>query len=89
MERENSRRDRLEHLLTLAQTYRGWSRRQLAEALGRDPSNLVPASGLPKIDLVVELARALDWSVEEVVEGFWLGALETPCCDHIPPSGDF
>ncbi|MHC5022731.1 MAG: hypothetical protein ACYTGG_02305 [Planctomycetota bacterium] len=65
------RKERLEELLNLAQTYRGWSRRRLAEALGRDASNLVPDSGIPKLDLVVELAKVLDWPVEDVVTSLW------------------
>jgi hypothetical protein len=64
------RRSRLEEVLFVAQAYRGWSRKQLAHALGRDPSNLVPPSGLPKVDLVAELARVLDWSIEKVVSSF-------------------
>jgi hypothetical protein len=61
------RRDRLQELLALAQAYRGWNNRKLAEFLGRDPSNLVPESGVPKLDLVIRLAEALDWPVEDVV----------------------
>lgn len=65
------RRRRLAHLLELAQNYRGWSRRELARALGRDPTKLIPGSGIPKLDLVVDLAAVLDWSVEDVVGFFW------------------
>ncbi len=61
------RKRRLEQLLELAQTYRGWNRRALAKALGRVPGKLVPASGVPKLDLVVELAEVLDWPVGDVV----------------------
>lgn len=61
------RRDRLYELLALAQTYRGWSHRELAEFLGRDPHNLIPQSGVPKLDLVVRLAEALDWPIQDVV----------------------
>ncbi len=62
------RKDRLHELLALAQAYRGWNNRKLAEWLGRDPSNLVPESGIPKLDLVIRLAEALDWPVEDVVK---------------------
>lgn len=65
------RKRRLEELLRLAQTYRAWNRKQLAKALGRDPSNLVPDSGTPKIDLVVRLAQALDWPVQDVIAELW------------------
>ena len=39
------RRRRLERLLDLAQVYRGWTRRELAKSLGRDPTKLIPGSG--------------------------------------------
>ncbi|HMN97469.1 MAG TPA: hypothetical protein PKC43_13560 [Phycisphaerales bacterium] len=60
------RRDRLESVLTLAQVYRGWTLRSLAESLGRDPHKLVPESGIPKLDLVMRLAETLDWSIDDV-----------------------
>lgn len=66
--REAVARERLEELQVLARTYRSWSVKELAHALGRQPGRLVPDSGMPKIDLVVALARALDWTVEAVVE---------------------
>ena len=43
-------------------------RTELAAALGRDPTKLVPGSGNPKLDLVVHLAEALDWSIGDVSE---------------------
>ena len=66
--REAHARERLEELQALARTYRNWSMKELAMALGRQPGRLVPESGMPKIDLVVGLARALDWPVEAVVD---------------------
>lgn len=66
--REALARVRLEELQALARTYRNWSVKELASALGRQPGRLVPESGMPKIDLVVSLARALDWPIEAVVE---------------------
>jgi hypothetical protein len=71
MSTTDERRDRLEELLSLAQAYQGCSRKQLAQSLGRDASNLVPNSGIPKLDLVVKLAKILDWPVDEVVETLW------------------
>lgn len=65
------RRERLDQLLDLAQAYRGWNRKQLARALQRDASNLSPASGLPKLDLVIELAGVLDWQVGDIVHSIW------------------
>ncbi|MCE2885597.1 MAG: hypothetical protein LW806_11960 [Planctomycetaceae bacterium] len=66
--RESLARERLEELQALARTYRNWSVKELAHALGRQPGRLVPDSGMPKIDLVVGLAKALDWPVEAVVD---------------------
>lgn len=67
----STRRKRLERLVELAQVYRNWSRRELSETLGRDASKLVPASGNPKLDLIVELADVLDWTVGDVTDCLW------------------
>ena len=79
------RRKRLERLLELAQAYKGWSRKELARTLGRDPTKLVPGTGIPKLDLVVELAGVLDWPVGDVAGFLWsrrphgrLGAARAP-----------
>jgi hypothetical protein len=76
MDASSSRKRRLERLLGLAQAYRGWSRKELARALGRDPTKLVPGTGVPKLDLVVELARVLDWPVGDVVAYLWENVAE-------------
>jgi len=65
------KRERLEALVALAQSYRGMSRREVAEALGRDLHNIVPDTGNPKLDLVVRLAGLLDWRVEMVVRDLY------------------
>jgi hypothetical protein len=65
------RRRRLEQLLRLALAYRDCSRKELARVLGRDPTKLVPGTGIPKLDLVVELAGVLDWPVGEVASYLW------------------
>jgi hypothetical protein len=67
----SNRKKRLERLIELAQIYRNWSRRELAHALGRDASKLIPTSGNPKLDLIIELADVLDWSVGDVTECLW------------------
>jgi hypothetical protein len=67
----SNRKKRLERLVELAQVYRNWSRRELAHALGRDATKLIPTSGNPKLDLVIELADVLDWSVGDVTECLW------------------
>jgi hypothetical protein len=74
MEAQEARREMLTQFVELAQTYRGWSRSQLAEALGRDPTKIIPESGNPKLDLIVALADALDWSVGDVAESVWTDA---------------
>ncbi len=71
MEASTLRKGRLERLLELAQAYRGWNRKDLAKALGRDPTKLVPGTGIPKLDLVVQLAGVLDWPVGDVVGYLW------------------
>ncbi|MEE8459651.1 MAG: hypothetical protein V3S08_07250 [Phycisphaerales bacterium] len=65
------RKKRLEQLLEIAQRYKGCSRKQLAATVGRDPTRLVPKTGIPKLDLVVELAGVLDWPVGEVATFLW------------------
>ena len=65
------RKKRLEQLLELAQAYKGWSRKELARALGRDSTKIVPGTGIPKLDLVVELAGVLDWPVGDVAGFLW------------------
>jgi hypothetical protein len=75
--REALARERLEELLALARTYRNWSIKELALALGRQPGRLVPDSGMPKIDLVVALAKALDWPIEAVVDHLVKSATST------------
>ncbi|MCE9619690.1 MAG: hypothetical protein K8R92_07250 [Planctomycetes bacterium] len=71
MRTADDRRERLAKFIDLAKVYRGWSRGEVARALGRDPGKLLPQSGNPKLDLVVGLADALDWTVGDIVEGVW------------------
>ncbi|MGA1400139.1 MAG: hypothetical protein ACO38P_07105 [Phycisphaerales bacterium] len=66
--RGRDRRERLQSLLDLVRAMRGWSRAELSAALGRDPTKLVPASGNPKLDLVLRLAQVMEWSPGEVLE---------------------
>ncbi len=73
MEEDSARRDRLRRIVQLAQVYRGWTRADASRALGREFNKVVPDSGNPKLDLVVALAEALDWSVGEVAEAVWPG----------------
>ncbi|MCH2137278.1 MAG: hypothetical protein MK101_11995, partial [Phycisphaerales bacterium] len=78
MTEPTTRRARLQQLLELAMIYRGWTRKELAGALGRDPTKLVPATGNPKLDLLVELADVLDWPVGDVTECLWGGLDSAP-----------
>jgi hypothetical protein len=71
MEAESARRAKVEHLLDLAGAYRGLSRRQLADALGRDHTKLSPPTGNPKLDYIVRLAEILDWNVGDVAQAIW------------------
>ena len=75
-----ARRDRLSRFVDLARVYRGWSRQELASNLGRDLSKVVPDSGNPKLDLVVALAEALDWSIGDVAHCVWDEPMELPPC---------
>jgi hypothetical protein len=59
---------RLEELLAFAQVYRGWTQKELAAFLGRDVHNVIPRSGIPKADLLVQLGKALDWAPGAVLE---------------------
>jgi tetratricopeptide (TPR) repeat protein len=67
------RKERLEQLLNLAQVYRGWNRSKLARELGRDATKLAPDSGNPKFDVIVKLAEALEWTIDEVSDWIWYG----------------
>lgn len=69
----SSRQERLHRLIDFARVYRGWSRHEIARALGRDSTKLYPATDNPKIDFVVALAELLDWSIDDVVQYLWDG----------------
>lgn len=71
MKAMDDRRERLHRLLDLARVAKGWSRAELARALGRDPTKLYLDSGNPKLDFVVSLAEVLEWPVGEVVGALW------------------
>jgi hypothetical protein len=66
-------KDRLQRLVDLARVYRRWSRQQVAEALGREASKVVPESGNPKLDLVMALSEAMDWEPGHVARCVWHG----------------
>jgi hypothetical protein len=66
-----NRKERLERLFELAQAYRGWTRKELAQELGRDPTKLAPDSGNPKFDLILQISEVLDWTLDEVADWLW------------------
>jgi tetratricopeptide (TPR) repeat protein len=68
MAQRRPRKEQLERLLLLARDYRGWSARELARALERDPHNVVPPGGVPRLDLVLRVAEVLDWPVDCVID---------------------
>lgn len=65
------RKQRLHTLIDIARVTRGWSRAQIASVLERDPTKIYPDTGNPKMDFLVRLAEALEWSVGSVVEVVW------------------
>ncbi|MCP3906315.1 MAG: hypothetical protein GY715_22050 [Planctomycetes bacterium] len=84
MDQSERRRTRLGQLLDLAQTYRSWTRKELAKSLRRDPTKLIPGSGIPKLDFVVDLAGVLDWPVADVVAHLWDGKREEEQAEEQP-----
>ncbi|MCA9310694.1 MAG: hypothetical protein KDA21_05765, partial [Phycisphaerales bacterium] len=72
--------DRIEHLYAIVCDARGWNRTQLAQATGRHLANLVPA-GSPKSDLLIALAEALEWPVDDVA-----AAMLSPSRDRVAPA---
>lgn len=82
------RRARLRTMLELARVVNGWSRQSLARRLGRDPTKLVPASGNPKVDLVIAMADALGWGAGEIVDGLWADSVDETETDRSEPGSD-
>ena len=80
MQKSDSQRSKLSRFVDLARVYRGWSRTELSRVLGRDPSKIIPESGNPKLDLLVGLAEALDWTIGDVAESVW--------CDRNAPESN-
>jgi tetratricopeptide (TPR) repeat protein len=80
---------RLEELLAFAQVYRGWSAKELAKFIGRDVHNVIPASGVPKIDLVAKLAEALDWQPGAAFDHLCGGQIPTTTTSPGPSVTDY
>lgn len=73
MKEATGRKERLHRLIDFARVYRAWNRIETARALKRDSTKLYPNTENPKSDILVSLARALDWSISDVVEYVWFG----------------
>lgn len=86
MDAIHERKSAMHRFVSLAQAYRGWSKTQTAERLGREVAKVVPESGNPKLDLVVAIADALDWPVGDVAETLWR---PTELSDASTPSAPF
>ncbi len=80
------RKERLHRLIDLALAYRRATRSELAEQLRRDRTRLYVDTDNPKLDLIVGLAEALEWSVDAVVEYIRRGDDEASSAST---SGDF
>lgn len=66
-------RARLQKLIDLVCSERDITLKRLAREVGRDSTKLVPASGNPKLDVVIRLAAALGWPVGQVADYIWTG----------------
>lgn len=78
MDQVLERKSTMHRFVSLAQAYRGWSKTQTAERLGREVAKVVPESGNPKLDLVVAIADALEWPVGDVAEALWRPGSRSP-----------
>jgi hypothetical protein len=73
MPQQTERKERLHRLIDFARVYRGWSRQDTAKALSRDSTKLYPNTDNPKLDILLALSAALDWSIDDVVQYVWSG----------------
>ena len=62
------RRERLHKLIDLALARRGGTKSKLAAELDRHRSRLYSESDNPRLDLLISLSEALEWSIDTVVE---------------------
>mgnify|MGYP001048788312 FL=1 len=89
MAHDDVRKSNQQQLLGLASVYKGLTRKQLADALGRDQTRLFPANGNPKLDYLIRLADVLDWPVGDVAEAIWDRGAPDPLPDEPPDGADF
>lgn len=61
------KRRRLSGVVELARIYADFGVKELADAVGRDKTRVIPPTGNPKLDMVGALAGILEWTVKDVV----------------------
>ena len=54
-------------MVELARIYADFGVKELADAVGRDKTRVIPPTGNPKLDMVGALAGILEWTVKDVV----------------------
>ena len=62
------RRRRLVSVVELARIYGALGVKELADAIGRDKTRIIPPTGNPKLDMIDSLAGLLEWTIADVVE---------------------
>ena len=60
-------RRRLTSMVELARIYGDLGVKEIADAVGRDKTSIIPPSGNPKLDMIDSLAGVLEWTVGDVV----------------------
>jgi len=71
-------RQNAERLIQIAKEMHHWSTSDVSAHIGRDPSRLIPASGLLKADVLMRLAKALESDVDTVTRLIYGGGDEAP-----------
>lgn len=80
---DGRRRVNLGRVVDLARIYRDCDLKSLARELGRDPTRIIPETGIPKVDLIARLAGSLEWSIPEVIR-----AIRSEPERHVDPVGE-
>ena len=75
------KRRRLSGVVELARIYADFGVKQLADAVGRDKTRIIPPTGNPKLDMVGALAGLLEWTVKDVVNAL-AGRIAAEACHH-------
>ena len=68
---------RLCGVVELARIYADLGVKELADAVGRDKTRIIPPTGNPKLDMVGALAGILEWTVRDVVNALQGGSHAT------------